>query len=62
MLKYRVRGLNECNKINLNEMRRKNMQNDVDFSTLVKTVILILTLGSISYKQHLRMYNHFMER
>ena len=27
-VKDRVRGLNEYNKINLNEMRRKNMQDD----------------------------------
>ena len=42
--KNRVRGLNEYKKINLNEMRRKNMQNDgfFDINQEVKKVILML--------------------
>ena len=42
--KNRVRGLNEYKKINLNEMRRKNMQNDGFFNINqeVKKVILML--------------------
>ena len=41
--KNRVRSLNEYNKINLNEMRRTNMQM-MEFSTSVKTVILMLKM------------------